>query len=101
MRSKLLEGNFQRCGQADNSDDIFCSSPHVAFLGSSMDEGMDFLVLADIQKSHAFGSMKLVCSSDKCVHRELGQIMGIMPHGLYGVRMEKCPMCLSHLADPL
>ena len=66
-----------------------------------MDERMDFLVFADIQKAHAFRAVKLVCACHQGIHRKLGQVMGIMYHGLHSIGVKKRLVCSCQAADSL
>jgi len=84
---KFLEGNFQCFSQTDNANHIFSSSPHVALLRTAMDERVNFFVFPDIEESDSFGSVKLMCTGHQGVHRKLRQVMGIMAHRLYRVRV--------------
>ena len=86
---KLLEGNFQCFSQPDNANHIFSSSPHVALLRTSVDEGVNFLVFSYVQESNSFRAMKLMCTGHQGVHRKLRQVMGIMAHGLHRVRVKE------------
>src|SRR5690606_7432898 len=90
MLIHLAVSDFKRFCQANNTIDVLRSSTHVAFLSTTVNEGLHLFFLTHIHETHSFRSMKLVSPGSNTMNFELLQIMTVMPYCLNGIGMKVC-----------
>ena len=82
-----IEGEVDGVSEADDGGGIFRSWSASIFVGAAVLEGVDGLPCFEVEKSRAFGAVKLVSGDGKGI--EVLSIEGIFAEGLDGIAMEE------------
>src|SRR5690606_11437818 len=88
--SHIFIGDFQCLRYSNNSDYILSATTHIPFLGTTVNQRMDFLIFFHIQKPRTFWSMEFMTASYDRIDWKRLHVMDIMTHCLHRIRVKKC-----------